>query len=160
MMQESTYYEILGVHKHSTQEEIRKAYKTLALKYHPDRLSGLSERMQSELVEKMKLVTNAYSTLKDETLRAEYDRQLFMKNSFVNSDSFKQHPFNNYSKTKYTYNYRSRHSLGGVLGTFIFLGSISLILLLVIALLTIFWPIIWIFIIIITMLSIVRSIFR
>lgn len=57
-------YKTLGVNKNSTDEEIKKAYRDLATKHHPDK-SGEDE--------KFKEVSNAYMTLKDPTKRKHYD---------------------------------------------------------------------------------------
>lgn len=62
------YYKILGVDKNATQEEIRKNYKKIALRYHPDRNNG-----SKEAEEKFKEATEAYSVLSDEKKRKEYD---------------------------------------------------------------------------------------
>lgn len=62
------YYSILGVSKDASQDEIKKAYKKLAIKYHPDRNNG-----DKKAEEKFKEVTEAYSVLSDEKKRAEYD---------------------------------------------------------------------------------------
>jgi molecular chaperone DnaJ len=61
------YYEILGVSKNATQEEIRKAYKQKAKKYHPD----ISKEEGAE--EKLKQINEAYSVLSDATKRQQYD---------------------------------------------------------------------------------------
>jgi len=63
------YYEILGVPRNATQEEIKKAYRRLAIKYHPDRNPG-----DKEAEEKFKEAAEAYSVLGDPKKRAEYDR--------------------------------------------------------------------------------------
>lgn len=63
------YYELLGVPRNATEAEIKKAYRTLALKYHPDRNTGSKE---SE--EKFKEINEAYSVLSDSEKRAHYDR--------------------------------------------------------------------------------------
>lgn len=62
------YYEILGVNKTASQDEIKKAYRSLAFKYHPDRNPG-----DSAAEEKFKKITEAYNTLSDETKRRDYD---------------------------------------------------------------------------------------
>jgi len=61
------YYEILGVSKTATKEEIKKAYKTLAKKYHPD----LNKESGSE--EKFKKISEAYAVLSDEQKKQQYD---------------------------------------------------------------------------------------
>jgi len=63
------YYEILGVSKTSSQDELKKAYRALAMKYHPDRNPG-----DEESERKFKEATVAYDVLKDEQKRAAYDR--------------------------------------------------------------------------------------
>jgi len=68
-MNKKDYYEILGVDKNATKEDIKKAYKKLALKYHPDRNKG-----EKESEEKFKEVGEAYSVLSDDNKRAKYDR--------------------------------------------------------------------------------------
>jgi molecular chaperone DnaJ len=59
------YYEILGVPKSASGEEIKKAFRSLAHKYHPDKKGGDDK--------KFKEVSEAYSVLSDEKRRAEYD---------------------------------------------------------------------------------------
>lgn len=68
-MAKRDYYEVLGVSKSASQEEIKKAYRKLALKYHPDQNPG-----NKEAEEKFKEITEAYSVLSDEQKRAQYDR--------------------------------------------------------------------------------------
>lgn len=64
----SNYYEILGVPKTATADEIKKAYRTLAFKYHPDRNQG-----NAAAEEKFKQITAAYDVLGDEAKRRQYD---------------------------------------------------------------------------------------
>lgn len=62
------YYKILGVDKSASQEEIKKAYRKLALKYHPDKNKG-----NKEAEEKFKEATEAYDVLYDSEKRKKYD---------------------------------------------------------------------------------------
>lgn len=62
------YYEILGVSRDATDEEIKKAYRRLALKYHPDRNPG-----DKEAEEKFKEINEAYAVLSDKEKRRHYD---------------------------------------------------------------------------------------
>ena len=65
------YYETLGVEKGSTKEQIKKAYKKLAMKYHPDRAA---EEKKKEYEEKFKEINEAASVLGNEEKRTNYDR--------------------------------------------------------------------------------------
>ncbi len=64
------YYEVLGVPKTATAEDIKKSYRRLAMKHHPDRNSG-TDAKKAEAA--FKDVNEAYSTLGDETKRQAYD---------------------------------------------------------------------------------------
>ncbi|MDU7693081.1 MAG: molecular chaperone DnaJ [Helicobacter sp.] len=68
-MEEFDYYEILEVERDCTQEMIKKSYRKLALKYHPDRNPD-----NSSAEEKFKQINEAYEVLNDEQKRAVYDR--------------------------------------------------------------------------------------
>lgn len=63
------YYEILGVSRDASEADIKKAFRQLALKYHPDRNSG-----DKAAEEKFKKINEAYSCLSDPEKRANYDR--------------------------------------------------------------------------------------
>lgn len=64
------YYEVLGVTKNSTDDEIKKAYRKLARKYHPD----LNRDDPKTAEEKMKEINEAYAVLSDKDKRAQYDQ--------------------------------------------------------------------------------------
>lgn len=65
-------YEILGVSRTATTEEIKKAYKKLALQYHPDKNQG---PQQEEASKKFREISKAYDVLSDPRKRQQYDLQ-------------------------------------------------------------------------------------
>lgn len=67
-MADKNYYDILGINKNASDDEIKKAYRSLAKKYHPDLNPG-----NAEAAEKLKQVNEAYSDLSDKTKRQNYD---------------------------------------------------------------------------------------
>ncbi|MDA3800458.1 MAG: molecular chaperone DnaJ [Kiritimatiellae bacterium] len=69
MATKKDYYELLGVTKASTADEIKKAYRKLAMKYHPDKNQG-----DAVAEEKFKEVSEAYEVLSDPNKKAQYDR--------------------------------------------------------------------------------------
>jgi curved DNA-binding protein CbpA len=66
-------YEILGVSKDATEAEIKKAYKKMALKHHPDKQSTEEGRIEATTV--FAKISNAYEILGDSTQRGNYDRE-------------------------------------------------------------------------------------
>ena len=67
--QKRDYYEVLGVDKSASPDQIKKAYRKLAKKYHPDMNPG-----DDEAANKFKEVNEAYEVLSDETKKAKYDQ--------------------------------------------------------------------------------------
>lgn len=103
-MQTFDYYEILGVPKNASQEEIKRAYRELTKKYHPDHKNP--EWM-------LKTINIAYLTLRDEKLRKDYD-------SNMSSSSYEDNKRHNYenreepedeetdeAESEYEYSYKS-----------------------------------------------------
>jgi len=67
------YYEILGVNKNASADDIKKAYKSLAVKWHPDRWANGTEEEKKIAEEKFKEINEANSVLSDPKKREEYD---------------------------------------------------------------------------------------
>ena len=67
MAQKRDYYEVLGVSKNASEDEIKKAYRKIAIKYHPDRNPD-----NKEAEEKFKEAAEAYSVLSDQQKRQKY----------------------------------------------------------------------------------------
>lgn len=76
-MSDQNFYQILGVEKGVSEEDMKKAYRKLAMQYHPDRNQG-----NAEAETKFKEISEAYEVLKDPQKRAAYDR--------YGSDAFRQ----------------------------------------------------------------------
>jgi len=93
-------YERLGVDKNSSADEIKKAYRNLAFKYHPDRNAG--DKIAEE---KFKEINEAYSVLGDETKRRQYDmfNSSSQQNAYHNAGNFysSDDPFAEFFKNAY-----------------------------------------------------------
>jgi molecular chaperone DnaJ len=81
MATKADYYEILGVPRNASEDEIKKAYRKLAVKYHPDKNPG-----DKTAEEKFREATEAYEVLKDATKRSQYDQ--FGHAAFQNGGGF------------------------------------------------------------------------
>lgn len=93
----SNYYDILGVSKNATADEIKKAYRMLAFKYHPDRNQG-----NAEAEEKFKQISAAYDVLGDEAKRRNYDLGGYSaENAYSNSSTQQQY------QRQYQYTYQN-----------------------------------------------------
>ena len=93
----SNYYDILGVSKNATADEIKKAYRTLAFKYHPDRNQG-----NAAAEEKFKQISAAYDVLGDESKRRQYDMG-YSTDSYSSSASQSQQQY----QRQYQYTYQN-----------------------------------------------------
>lgn len=95
----SDYYDILGVSKSASAEEIKKAYRNLAFKYHPDR--NPDDKVAEE---KFKQISQAYDVLGDEKKRADYDRYGSTGNAGTSYYDNAQSAYQNYYRQSYTEN--------------------------------------------------------
>lgn len=68
MANKRDYYEVLGVSKNATDDELKKAYRKLAIKFHPDRCKDPDAK------DKFQEISEAYETLSDKSKRAQYDQ--------------------------------------------------------------------------------------
>lgn len=94
-------YDILGINKSANNEEIKKAYKKLAMKWHPDRNLSNPEIA----AQKFKKISDAYSILSDNKKKKNYDNFGFMNdnNSEVNPEDIFKNAFN--SKSNFSFNH-------------------------------------------------------
>ncbi|KAM0674794.1 Molecular chaperone (DnaJ superfamily) [Gurleya vavrai] len=76
------YYEVLGVKKDASEDDIKRAYKRLALKFHPDRHANASEKEKQELTTKFQEIYEAYEVLSNAERKAEYDQFGHQGNQF------------------------------------------------------------------------------
>ena len=73
-MAKRDYYEVLGVDRNASANEIKKAYRKLAIQYHPDKQHDKTDAEKKEAEEKFKEAAEAYSVLSDEQKKARYDQ--------------------------------------------------------------------------------------
>jgi len=107
MTSKRDYYEILGVDKKATQAELKKAYRKLALKYHPDR------NKEDDAEEKFKEINEAYQVLSDEKKREAYDQ---FGHSAFQAGGMGSNPFTGGARSgpfTYTYRYGGGGQQGG-----------------------------------------------
>lgn len=82
------YYEVLGVNKESSPDEIKQAYRALAKKYHPDKYRNRPKEELNEAEEKFKEASEAFEVLSNEDKKARYDRYGHEGLSGVGSSGF------------------------------------------------------------------------
>lgn len=73
-MSKRDYYEVLGLSRGAAEDEIKKAFRKLAMKYHPDRAASLSDTEKKTAEEKFKEIQEAYAVLSDPQKKQMYDQ--------------------------------------------------------------------------------------
>jgi len=98
------YYKVLELNRNASLDEIRKSFRTLALRYHPDK------NKNSESKEKFMKILEAYETLSDENGKRNYDESITIKKDSPKSD-FSWTPSADFEKV-YSYS-RIKNTYGG-----------------------------------------------
>lgn len=98
-------YEVLGVSKDASDNDIKKAYRKLAIKYHPDRQTGKSDEEKKQAEEKMAEINQAYEILSDKNKRAQFDQ-------FGTVDPNMQGGFGGFDEAQDMFNHM-REAMGG-----------------------------------------------
>ena len=122
-MPEKEYYKTLGVDKKASEEEIKKAYRKLAMKYHPDRNKG-----DKKAEEKFKELSEAYAVLSDKEKRKQYDTvgSAGFQQRYSQEDIFQGFDFSNlfrefgFGGGENIFGQRSGHPGGGAYRTYTF----------------------------------------
>ena len=99
------HYQVLGVTRNATKQEVKEAFRRLAVKYHPDKHAQSSDHVRLNATVRFKLVSEAYEVLNDDRKRASY-------NAVSDSDSFRRTGgsySNPYGNRGYGYGYGSRN---------------------------------------------------
>ena len=98
---QKSYYQILEVDKSATQKQIKKAYRKLALKYHPDKNDNDKQSQQ-----KFKQISQAYQVLSNPQKKQQYDMFGTVGSGNINMDPFGQSMFSNMFSNIFTGNFR------------------------------------------------------
>ncbi|KAK4381980.1 Chaperone protein dnaJ 72 [Sesamum angolense] len=67
------HYKVLGINKNASKEEIKQAFRKLAMEFHPDKHSQSSKHLRDSATHKFRQLSEAYETLIDDRKRAEYN---------------------------------------------------------------------------------------
>lgn len=98
------YYKILNVSTSASDKEIKKAYRMLAKKYHPDMYQGDKKIAQDRMQE----INEAYDVLSDESKRKDYDKSIGLyKEPEINSNTYSTNNSNKTTTSNYNTNYRN-----------------------------------------------------
>ncbi|GLU06684.1 hypothetical protein SLE2022_236900 [Rubroshorea leprosula] len=104
------YYQVLGVSRSATKEEIKNAFRKLAVRYHPDKHSQTSDAIRDHATVRFKQVSEAYEVLIDDTRRAHYNDRLSSSSSSYSSSSSSSHYSTWKSRRSKGYGYRYEYT--------------------------------------------------
>lgn len=123
-MSKRDYYEVLGVSKNASDDEIKKAYRKLAIKYHPDKNPG-----DKTAEEKFKEVSEAHEVLSDKQKRARYDQFGHAgvggssSNPFGNGNPFGENGNFNFGGQSFNFNFGGGGGFDDILGSLFGFGN-------------------------------------
>jgi DnaJ-class molecular chaperone len=66
MAEKRDYYEVLGLQKGASEDEIKKAFRKMAMKYHPDKVANAGEDIRQQATEKFRGINEAYEHIKQQ----------------------------------------------------------------------------------------------
>lgn len=102
------HYQVLGITRNATKQEVKDAFRRLAIKYHPDKHAQSPDHVRRNATVRFKLVSEAYEVLNDDRKRASY-------NGVSDSDCFRRtggsysNPYGNRGGRAYGYGYSARN---------------------------------------------------
>ncbi|KAL1220120.1 Chaperone protein dnaJ 72 [Cardamine amara subsp. amara] len=105
------HYQVLGITRNATRQEVKDAFRRLAIKYHPDKHAQSPDHVRHNATVRFKLVSEAYEVLNDDRKRSSY-------NAVSDSDCFRRtggsysNPYGNRSGRAYGYGYSARNRQG------------------------------------------------
>lgn len=104
------HYKVLGLSKNATKDEIKEAFRKLAIKYHPDKHSQSPKPVRENATLRFKLASEAYEVLSDDRKRADYN----IRSRSTGSYGYNRYSYNNsYNNNSYSWNgkaYQARYT--------------------------------------------------
>lgn len=104
------HYKVLGLNKNATKDEIKEAFRKLAIKYHPDKHSQSPKPVRENATLRFKLASEAYEVLSDDRKRADYN---IRSRSTGSSYGYNRYSYNNNYNNSYSWNekaYQARYT--------------------------------------------------
>ncbi|KAK7857701.1 chaperone protein dnaJ 72 [Quercus suber] len=104
------HYKVLGLNKNATKDEIKEAFRKLAIKYHPDKHSQSPKPVRENATLRFKLASEAYEVLSDDRKRADYN---IRSRSTGNRYGYNSYSYNNNYNNSYSWNgkaYQARYT--------------------------------------------------